>query len=150
MRLPNTLAWKRLRTLVFYAQHTFFFRLEGHRSHAFNPHDGIAQGCPLSMILFTSLMTSVDWALPAKGAAGHAKKLCWWHWLPQCSSHFDNQISEDRRRKWSSANGFNAESEEKPDCRCTWHSAAQCVEICLRMRTGITWLQVKNLDFDLQ
>jgi hypothetical protein len=42
----------------FYAQHQKFFRLEGHHSHAFKPSNGIVQGCPLSMILLTSLMTA--------------------------------------------------------------------------------------------
>ena len=41
----------------FYAQQKFL-RLEGHHSHAFKPSNGIVQGCPLSMILLTSLMTA--------------------------------------------------------------------------------------------
>ena len=41
----------------FYNQHTKFFRLDGHHSQAFKPSCGIIQGCPLSMLILTSLVT---------------------------------------------------------------------------------------------
>ena len=42
----------------FYLAHTKFFRLEGHHSSAFKPSCGIVQGCPLSMMVLFSLVTS--------------------------------------------------------------------------------------------
>ena len=42
----------------FYAQHTKFFQIEGSFAHAYRPHNGIIQGCPLSMMLLTSLITT--------------------------------------------------------------------------------------------
>jgi hypothetical protein len=41
----------------FYKSHTKFFRLEGHHSDSFKPTCGILQGCPLSMLLLTSVIT---------------------------------------------------------------------------------------------
>ena len=41
-----------------YNTHTKFFQLEGTFTHAFKPCNGIVQGCPLSMILLTSLVTT--------------------------------------------------------------------------------------------
>ena len=42
----------------FYLNHKKFFRLEGHHSAAFQPSCGIVQGCPLSMMVLSSLVTS--------------------------------------------------------------------------------------------
>ena len=42
----------------FYKGHTKLFRLEGHHSQSFRPSCGIIQGCPLSMLLLTSLVTA--------------------------------------------------------------------------------------------
>lgn len=41
----------------FYRNHRKYFRLEGHHSEAFKPACGIIQGCPLSMLLLTSVVT---------------------------------------------------------------------------------------------
>ena len=43
---------------AFYAQHIKKFKLEGHFSADVKPSCGIVQGCPLSMLLLTSLITS--------------------------------------------------------------------------------------------
>lgn len=51
MHSPTTLAWRWPRTWVLMLDLL-------HRSHAFNPYNGIVQGCPLSMILLTQLMTA--------------------------------------------------------------------------------------------
>lgn len=42
----------------FYSQDTFFFRIDGAYSQGYRPHNGIIQGCPLSMIFLTSLITT--------------------------------------------------------------------------------------------
>ena len=41
----------------FYLAHQKHFRLDGHHTHSFQPSCGIVQGCPLSMLLLTSLVT---------------------------------------------------------------------------------------------
>ena len=43
---------------AFYSQHIKKFKLEGHFPADFKPCCGIVQGCPLSMLLLTSLITS--------------------------------------------------------------------------------------------
>ena len=42
----------------FYSQHKKYFRLDGHHSPPFQPSCGIIQGCPLSMLILISLVTS--------------------------------------------------------------------------------------------
>ena len=48
-----------LRALTgFYTQHEKYFQIDGHFSPAYKPSNGILQGCPLSMLLLTSLATT--------------------------------------------------------------------------------------------
>ena len=51
---------------VFYGQHRKFFRMDGHYSEAFKASNGILQGCPLSMLVLTSLVATWIEALQAK------------------------------------------------------------------------------------
>ena len=42
----------------FYSQHQKHFQIDGAYTHSYKPHNGLVQGCPLSMILLTSLTTT--------------------------------------------------------------------------------------------
>jgi hypothetical protein len=42
----------------FYKQHHKYFKLEGSFDAPFRPHNGIIQGCPLSMLLLTSMISA--------------------------------------------------------------------------------------------
>ena len=43
---------------AFYQSHVKFFKMDGTYSQAYKAHNGILQGCPLSMLVLTSLMTA--------------------------------------------------------------------------------------------
>lgn len=57
----------------FYKHHEKYFRLDGTHTTAFRPSNGIVQGCPLSMLLLTCLITTWLEHLQANSPASSAK-----------------------------------------------------------------------------
>ena len=57
----------------FYKHHEKYFRLDGTYTKAFRPSNGIVQGCPLSMLLLTCLVTTWLEHVHANSPAGSAR-----------------------------------------------------------------------------
>ena len=81
----------------FYSAHTKHFRIEGAYSKAFTPHNGIVQGCPLSMMVLVSLIT--NWLEFVQSQVPEATPRSYADDLSVCAQHARSQIVKQRLRQ---------------------------------------------------
>jgi exonuclease III len=90
----------------FYQQHQKFFRVDGAYSKAYRPHNGIIQGCPLSMLLLTSLITT--WIEFSQSKIPYAVPRCYADDLSLCTkARTKNALIEQTRGMHQLPGGAN-------------------------------------------
>ena len=81
----------------FYGAHIKHFRLEGAYSKSFTPHNGIVQGCPLSMMVLVSLIT--NWLEYVQSHVPEATPRSYADDLSVCAQHATSGVVKQRLRQ---------------------------------------------------